>query len=1024
MTPIPFQKFLKWIEEEYKESKTVFGIPENKFLRINPSKSFQIFDEMCSAPIGPAAGPHTQLAQNIIAAYLTGARFFELKTVQILDTLEIKKPCIDAEDEAYNTEWSSEFTVPKAFDEYLKAWIALHFIRNYFFKKTGCDFIFNMSVGYDLKGIKSKKIDSFIENLKNAEHHPLFKKYLTALPKEISGNISPNISSSLTLSTMHGCPPEEIEAICSYIITEKKLNIFVKLNPTLLGYEKVRRTLNNTGYDYIKLSRENFSHDLQFSDAVAMIKRLQSLAAASGKKFGVKLSNTLGVKNNKNNLPGDEMYMSGKALFPITINLAAKLAKELGDELKISYSGGVSVFNIQNILNAGISPITLATDLLKPGGYYRFNQLVDKSVKTEIPKKLDIKKINSCAEDSLTNPLYSKQKKSKVKINDKLPLFDCYIAPCVVNCPIHQDIPQYIHLVERKKYREAYELIISKNPLPFITGHICDHPCMLKCTRIDYDCPVLIREIKLVAAENGQLTKNVDCNQQKNPPPYFRKEGLNFPKGGQIRIAVIGAGPCGLSTAYFLAKTGFDVTVFDKSEKPGGTVQNIIPGFRLPQSAIDNDIELIKSAGVKFKLGTPLLLKGEQGGFKPKFDFFVVAIGAGKSIELKLEGDNKNIIGAIDFLKQLKQKKISFKTGENIVVVGGGNSAMDAARAAIRIPGVKNVSIVYRRTEKQMPADREELDAAKNDSIIFNQLLQPIEFNLDVQTSTPITPIAPIQSGILKCQKMKLGEPDSSGRKRPVPIENEFVTLDCDSLICAIGERVDKEFLKTVGITDEKINSIETENENIFIGGDALRGPSSVVEAIADGKAIAEKIGRFAPKQSNSSHTNLNYNESDLIKRKGIIQTVKNNDLQLESKRCLACDTVCDKCVEVCPNRANIAIKVSGFKNISQIIHIDAMCNECGNCETFCPYNGAPYKDKFTLYCSERKFNKSSSDGFFVQKNEIDFKTTVRLNGELFSFNIDKSFEIKKLPDNTVIKKIALVCSAAIKLIPGTVAEI
>jgi len=1006
MTPIPFSDLLNWITEEYKEKKSVFGIPENKFLHINQSKSFQIFDEMCSAPIGPAAGPHTQLAQNIIAAYLTGARFFELKTVQILDTLDIEKPCIDAEDETYNTEWSSEYTVPKAFDEYLKAWIALHFIRNYFFKKSDCDFIFNMSVGYDLKGIKSKKIDSFIENLKNAEHHPLFKKYLTALPKEISKNISPNVSSSLTLSTMHGCPPEEIEAICSYIITEKKLNTFVKLNPTLLGYGKVRNILDNSGYDYIELSKESFSHDLQFNDAVAMIKRLQTLAKKNGKKFGVKLSNTLGVKNNKNNLPGEEMYMSGKALFPLTINLAAKLAKELGNDLKISYSGGATVFNVSNILNTGISPITLATDLLKPGGYYRFNQLTERSVSTDVPTTLAIEKIISIAEDSLTNPLYSKQKNSKVKIADKLPLFDCYIAPCVVNCPIHQDIPQYIHLVERKKYREAYELIISKNPLPFVTGHICDHPCMLKCTRIDYDCPVLIREIKLVAAENGFFNQSRGSRGKQEMPSCKTNDNTG---ANDKKVAVIGAGPCGLSAAYFLAKAGFDVTVFDKSEKPGGTVQNIIPGFRLPQSAIDNDIELIKSAGVKFQLGIKNSFSIDPGLRRAgklsrlQFTFFVVAIGTGKSIELKLEGDNKNVIGAIDFLEQLKQKKLDFIPGENVVIVGGGNSAMDAARAAIRTPGVKNVSIVYRRTEKQMPADREELDAAKEDGVIFNQLLQPISIDKNCR---------------LKCQKIQLGESDSSGRKRPLPIENEFVTLNCDSLICAIGEKVDKEFLKQFGILDEKINSVETKKENVFIGGDALRGPASVVEAIADGKAIAEKIikkvGYFAPKQSDSFHTNLDYDKSSLIKRKGIIQPAKNENIDDETKRCLACDTVCDKCVEVCPNRANISVKVPGFKNVSQIIHIDAMCNECGNCETFCPYNGAPYKDKFTLYWNEKEFTKSSSDGFFVQKNKIECKTTIRLNGEIFSFIFDKNFEIGNLPDNPAVKKAAWVCRAAI----------
>ena len=1046
MTPISFSRLLHWITEEFKNHNSIFGIPENKFFNTNSSNSFYVFDEKCATPIGPAAGPHTQLAQNIIAAYLTGARFFELKTVQIIDTLEIEKPCIDAEDEAYNTEWSSEFTVPKAYDEYLKSWVLLHYIQHLVFKNSNRDFIFNMSVGYDLKGIKSEKIDSFIEQLKNAKKNNRFLEYLDQLPPEISKNICPDISSSLTLSTMHGCPPEEIEAICSYIIAEKKLNTFVKLNPTLLGYEKVRNILDNSGYDYIELSKESFSHDLQFNDAVDMIKRLQDLADKHNRKFGVKLSNTLGVKNTKNALPGDEMYMSGRSLFPLTINLAAKLTNELGEKLNISYSGGATFFNISEILNCGIKPITLATDLLKPGGYYRFNQLAELSVSEKIPGKINVKKLISLAESSLTNPLYFKDTRetSDTKIKDTLPLFDCYIAPCVVNCPIHQDIPQYIHLVEEKRYKEAYELIITKNPLPFITGHICDHPCMLKCTRWDYDEPVLIRELKRVAAERGKI-----------PLTPFKKGGLNpptpFRKGGLIKVAVIGAGPCGLSAAYFLAKSGLDVTVFDKNKKPGGTVQNIIPDFRLPQSAIDNDIELIKSAGVKFKLGTPPFLKGDTGGFptppllkgdqrgfptppllkgdqggfflnEENFKYIVLAIGAGKSIGLKLDGDNKNIIGAIDFLKQIKDNNQSFHTGENVVIVGGGNSAMDAARAAIRTKGVKNVSIIYRRTEKQMPADREELNAAKKDGVVFKELLQPVEFN----TPPFLKGAGGISNqenakAILKCQIMKLGKPDSSGRKRPVPVENKFVSIDCDSLICAIGERVDEEFLKNAGaITGtDTLETIQTKTENIFIGGDALRGPSSVVEAITDGRAIAEKIlekaGCSDPKQQNNTACNLQYDENELINAKGIIKKAENDNLNRETERCLACDSVCDKCVEVCPNRANVAIKISGFEKVSQIIHIDGMCNECGNCETFCPYDGAPYKEKFTLYWSDKAFTESSSDGFFVEKIDYGYKITLRLSKEPISLYMDNNGEIKKNTDNADAKKSMLIISSVIK---------
>ncbi len=263
MRPVPFNELLVRIISEYKISHSIFGIPDNCFFHTSQNSTFTIFGENCSIPLGPAAGPHTQLAQNIVTAYLTGSRFFELKTVQILDELEIEKPCIDAADECFNTEWSSEFTVPKAFDEYLKAWFLLYFIGALFFPEENLDksFIFNMSVGYDLKGIQDAKVDSFIEQMKDASQSELFINYQSQLHKFVAdkknftgsglekkheelhtlrGRVSPRICSQLTLSTMHGCPPDEIEKICVYMLSEKNLNTFVKLNPTLLGGSYVK----------------------------------------------------------------------------------------------------------------------------------------------------------------------------------------------------------------------------------------------------------------------------------------------------------------------------------------------------------------------------------------------------------------------------------------------------------------------------------------------------------------------------------------------------------------------------------------------------------------------------------------------------------------------------------------------------------------------------------------------------------------------------------------------------------------
>ncbi|GAH80905.1 unnamed protein product, partial [marine sediment metagenome] len=247
-----------------------------------------------------------------------------------------------------------------------------------------------------LEGIKTPRMDSFINGLTDASGHPVFKNHLEELDsfirdtnfseilhikgkvkslENISSVVSPHIARSVTLSTMHGCPPEEIEAISRYLMEEKRLHTFVKLNPTLLGYKQVRKILDTLGFKYITLKKSTFTNDLQWDDAIGMIKRLSKLAADCGRNFGVKLSNTLGTVNTLGVLPGEEMYLSGRILFPITITLASRLSREFKGTLPISYSGGASQLNILRIFETGIKPITVATELLKPGGYLRMAEM-------------------------------------------------------------------------------------------------------------------------------------------------------------------------------------------------------------------------------------------------------------------------------------------------------------------------------------------------------------------------------------------------------------------------------------------------------------------------------------------------------------------------------------------------------------------------------------------------------------------------------------------------------------------------
>ncbi|MEA3475826.1 MAG: putative selenate reductase subunit YgfK [Candidatus Cloacimonadota bacterium] len=1002
MRPIPFKKLIQWIFEEYKQHKSIFGIPEVKFFSKNSKSHIKIFGENCEIPIGPAAGPHTQLSQNIIASYLSGARFFELKTVQIKDDLDIEKPCIEAEDEGYNTEWSTELTVSQAYQEYVKAWFLIHIIKKIFSlsKNKEKAFVFNMSVGYDLSGIKSPKIDSFIEGLKDAYKNEYFNKCKHTLKKELKiinypqvpdnidnyiDNISTNISNSITLSTMHGCPPEEQEAICKYLIEEKNLHTFVKLNPTLLGYNYVRNLFNEMGYSYIQLKKESFTNDLQYNDAIQMLKELKTFAIKHNREFGIKLSNTLPVINSPQKLPTDEMYMSGRTLFPLTINLAKKISEEFEGDIKISYAGGASHFNIKNIFATGIYPITLATNLLKPGGYLRLKQLaedLEQSLLNYNANKIDNEKLKLIADSAIQNKDYFKNKKitDNHKINKQLPLFDCALTPCVENCPIHQDIPEYIKLINDKQYEQALKLILQKNPLPFITGYICDHKCQLNCTRNYYEDSLLIRDLRRIAAEKGfeKIIGKITPSKQKI----------------ESKVAIIGAGPTGLSAGYFLSKYGFDVTIFDKRKNPGGTVQYVIPDFRLPRKAIENDIEIIKMMGVKFQHGVKKVLSIKD--LKEKGKYICLAIGSGKTEKLRINGNKKNIISVIEFLEQFNIDKAKIKLGENVAVIGGGNSAMDGARAATRVKSVKKVFILYRRTKEFMPANIEEFNNAIAEEVIFKELLNPVSFS----------------NKILKCQKMKLGEKDNTGRKKPIPIENEFEEFKIDTAISAIGEVVDTKFLLENGIEFNKnrilVNedTLETNLENVYIGGDALRGPSTVIEAIADGTKIANSIlikeGISPPKDEKSINiAGVDKRINDINIKKGYLQKSENgletdNQIEKESQRCLECNLICNRCVEVCPNRANVAIKTksSNFNNIYQIIHIDGMCNECGNCATFCPYeNGKPYKDKLTLFWNEEDFINSKNNGFILKNSEsLEFR--IRLDNKIYDIKFNDEGEI------------------------------
>lgn len=1010
------ETLFKWVSM-LDDTGEILGISKDLFFLPREEDPFamQRYGQKLETPLGVAAGPHTQLSQNIIAAWLTGGRYMELKTIQILDELEVTKPCIDMTDEGYNCEWSQELKLHESFDEYLNAWIMLHVLRDWFnLPGDESGFIFNMSVGYNLEGIMSAPVQKFLDRMADCstELAPKIEEIAAFYPRIREIPIPTTITRNITISTMHGCPPEETEKIGHYFIEERKLDTTIKLNPTLLGPMRLRHILNDRlGFETV-VPDIAFEHDLKYEAGVKLIKALLKSAKEVGVTFNLKLTNTLETSNRKQNLPKSEemVYMSGRALHPVSINLAARLQQEFNGELDISFSGGADCFNIAKTLRCGLMPVTICSDILKPGGYGRLSQYLEKmqealdevgatslpdyvlksSGKGTLPEAI-VANITAYAEEVLESDHYKKTEFPYENIKTERPLefFDCAAAPCMSHCAAGQEIPRYLNYVATGDIEKAYQTVLATNPFPNVQGMVCDHACMSKCTRINYEKPLLIREIKRYIADK------------------FDRKMSGPKKTNGIKISIIGAGPSGLSCAHYLALEGFVVEIYEAKDFLGGMAADGIPVFRLDDDRLAKDINGILELGVTVHKNTPVT-KELFAELQERSDYVYVAVGAQRSMPLGIPGiDSPGVYDQLTFLSKVRQHG-ELPQAREIVVIGAGNSAMDAARTAKRLVGTAGeVTVVYRRTRREMPCDPEEVRGALEEEIKLVELASPESIVVGDDGRV---------SGLM-VSRMELGEPDESGRARPVKVPDSDYVIPADLVVPAIGQRVVLDFFPNESL---EINPVtrETEIPNVYAGGDATRGASSLINAIGDGQKVAVQLVKKARETHLDFGSPEDLREPDLRDLKTIqarrdmgsglpevapdqrinfdlfMGTLTDEEAQAEAARCLQCDLVCNVCTTVCPNRSNMAyessavmlpveraelrdgrIQIEKVDEVSieqtyQIINIGDYCNECGNCTTFCPTAGRPFMDKPKFHLTEDSFNNANF-GFWFSEPQI-----------------------------------------------------
>ena len=505
------------------------------------------------------------------------------------------------------------------------------------------------------------------------------------------------------------------------------------------------------------------------------------------------------------------------------------------------------------------------------------------------------------------------------------PIYSEKIAPCKNACPLGNDIPRILSFVSEGRYEEAWRLFRQTSPLPGVCGRVCYHPCETRCNRKDFDEALSIASIERFVADA--------CFDLEDEIP-------ERPRRSE-KIAIVGSGPAGLTCAYFLAKDGYAVTVFEAASQPGGMLRLGIPAYRLPREVLDREIELIARWGVEFRTNTKIGQDIDIEKLWEQYDALFVATGAHHSRALSIPGEELALTG-LEFLKAVNAGQ-TVNIGKRTLIIGGGNTAMDCARTALRL-GAQPI-VVYRRTREEMPAIAEEIEEAEHEGTRFEFLAAPTAiYQRDGRLE-------------VHCIRMQLGEPDKSGRRRPVPIPGSDFVMRADSVLKAVGEEPDLSFLSerletSEGIVMERAQGL-LERAGIFVGGDAQTGPSTVAQAMRSGREAAFAIMRFlrgerkpkAPQLDEALRVNFSYfAHKPRVKTPqlpvserilGFAETkraLSADQARLEAQRCFSCGVCnnCDNCWVFCPDAA--ITRIDGTYKVNY-----DFCKGCGVCAEECP---------------------------------------------------------------------------------------